>query len=209
MSKSLWLLTLATVAGCGGHHPQQPAPNPFLNVPISVAAFAGQKVVVLPLTLAITDEHLAADTLLGVRSKVLPWSDSLFADALTGRAPEVTWVLPPELRRAARRSAGLAGEPDHYAHAILRDPLLKIVPDPLRGQIRTLVALVDARYVLAPAAEMFSADSAGVKVELNLVIADARTGMIGWRSLATASAATPAQAFRAAMAKVLPVQGVQ
>ncbi|HET7042992.1 MAG TPA: hypothetical protein VFI13_13320, partial [Gemmatimonadales bacterium] len=123
--------------------------------------------------------------------------------------PEVTWVGPAELRRIARRSAGLAGDPDHFGHAVLRDPLLKFVPDPLRSQLRTLVALTEARYALAPAMATFARDSAGIKVELSLVIADARTGMVVWRSVATADGATPPAAFRAAMARVLPVEGVQ
>ena len=210
MHKSLSLLILAMVAGCGGNRaPAKPAPNPFLNVPMVTAALAGQKVAVLPLTLALADDQLAADPLLGARAKVLPWCDSLINEALTGRAPEVTWVGPAELRREAARSAGLAGDPDHFGHAILRDPLIKIVPDPLRSQLRTLVALTDARFVLAPAMVTFTHDSAGVKAELTLVLADARTGLVGWRSIAVGEAASPASAFRAAMARVLPVQGVQ
>jgi len=209
--KSLSLIILAAAAGCGGNHAghaQQPVPDPFLNIPMVTPALAGQQVAVLPLTLAVTDAALSADTLLGVRAKVLAWSDSLLEEALTGRAPEVTWVGPVELRRVARRAAGLATDPDHLGHAILRSPLIKVVPDPLRSQIRTLVALTDARYVLAPAAEAFWKDSAGVKVELHLVLLDARTGLVGWRSIATGSGPTPALAFRAAMAHVLPLEGM-
>lgn len=210
MHKSLSLLVLAAAVGCGGNRaPGRPAPDPFLNLPLATAALAGQKVAVLPLTQAIPDDQLAGDTLLGVRAKVLSWSDSLLNDALTTRAPEVTWVGPAALRRAANRSAGLSGDPDHFGHAVLRDPLIKVVPDPLRSQIRTLVALTDARYAVAPAMASFAHDSAGVKVQLVLVLIDARTGLVAWRSNATAAAATPAQAFRAAMAHVLPVQGVQ
>jgi len=86
---------------------------------------------------------------------------------------------------------------------------MRVVPDPLRSQIRTLVALTDARYALAPAIETFTRDSAGIHVLFTLVLVDARTGVAGWRSNATGVGATPAQAFRDAMAHVLPVQGVQ
>ena len=210
MHKSLSLLILAAAVGCGGNRaPARPAPDPYINLPMVTPALAGQKVAVLPLTLAVPDDQLATDTLLGVRAKVLAWSDSLLNEALTSRAPEVTWVGPVELRREARRSAGLAGDPDHYAHAMLRDPLLRVVPDPLRSQVRTLVALTDARYALAPAIITFARDTAGVKVAFTVVLIDARTGVVGWRSVATAAAPTPAQAFRAAMAHLLPVQGVQ
>ena len=211
--KSLSLLLLAAAAGCGGGHPQQqvpPKPSPFLNRPIVASALAGQKVALLPLTLAVPDAVLAGDTLLGVRSKVLPWADSLTFTALTNRAPEVQWVGPEELRKAARRSAGLATDPDHMGHAILRDPLFKVVPDPLRSQIRTLVALIDARFALVPASAVFLKETDGsVKVEICFVLVDARTGTPGWRSIATGFGATPAIAYRAALAAILPVEGVQ
>lgn len=210
MRNSLSLLLLAAVAGCAANATgtsRQPKPNPYLNRPMVTPALAGQKVAVLPLTLAVPDADLAGDTLLGVRAKVLAWSDSLLNEALTGRAPEVTWVGPAQLRREAARSGGLAGDPDHFGHAILRDTVIKVVPDPLRSQLRTLVALADSRFVLAPASEYFRHDSAGVQVELTLVLVDARTGAAGWRSVALASGATPAQAFRAAMARLLPLPG--
>ena len=34
------------------------------------------------------------------------WADSLIGEAFAGRAPEVHWVLPPELRKVARRAPG-------------------------------------------------------------------------------------------------------
>jgi hypothetical protein len=177
---------------------------------MATSALAGQKVVILPLTLAVPDIALAGDTLLGVRAKVLPWADSLILESFSGRSPEVFWVGPAELRRAARRAIGFATDPDHMGHAVLRDPDFKVVPDPLRSQIRTLVALVDARYVLVPASAVFLRDTAGnVKVELALVVVDARTGLPMWRSLATASAPTATIALRTALAAVLPLRGVQ
>jgi hypothetical protein len=211
--KSLSLLLLAGAAGCGGGHSQQPVqpkPSPFLNRPMVAAALAGQKVAVLPLTLAVPDAALSSDTLLGVRTKVLPWADSLILNALTNRAPEVEWVGPEALRKVARRSIGFATDPDRMGHAILRDPLFKVVPDPLRSQIRTLVALIDARYALVPASAVFLKEVDGsVKVEICFVLVDARTGTPGWRSIATGSGPNATQAYHAALAAVLPVEGVQ
>lgn len=210
MHKSLSLLILAAVVGCGGSQaPEPPKPSPLLNIPMATPALAGQRVAVLPLTLAIPDLALANDSLLGARARVLPWADSLIADALLGRAPEVTWVEPAALRRAARRGTGFATDPDRMGHAILRDPQFKVVPDPLRSQIRNLVALVDARYALVPASLVFLKEPEGVvKAELSLVIVDARTGMPGWRSLATGTGVDATQALRAALAHILPVRGL-
>lgn len=212
MRKSLSLLVLAAVVGCGGggsQTPEPPKPSPLLNIPMATPVLAGQRVAVLPLTLAVPDLALANDTLLGSRARLLPWADSLINEALTGRAPEVTWVGPAELRRAARRAVGFATDPDHMGHAILRDPLFKVVPDPLRSQIRTLVALVDARYALVPASLVFLKEPAGIKAELNLVIVDARTGAPGWRSVAAGSGDDATMALRVALANILPIRGVQ
>lgn len=213
MRNSLSLLMLTAIVGCGGggtQQPEPPKPSPFLNVPLATPALAGQKVALLPLTLAVPDLALAVDTLLGSRAKVLPWADSMIGDALAGRAPEVNWVSPYDLRRAARRATGLATDPDHMGHAILRDPLLKVVPDPLRSQLRTLVALVDARYALVPASAVFLKEADGkIRLELSLALVDARTGVIGWRSVAVATAPNATMALRAALAAVLPVAGVQ
>ena len=210
---SLSLLALALVTGCGGKQqetPKQPEPSPYLNRPLATPALAGQKVAVLPLTLAVPDAALSDDSLIGRRTRVLAWADSLLGEALQARAPEVTWVLPPELRRAARRASGIAPEPDRMGHAILRDPSFKIVPDPLRSQLRTLTALVDARYVLVPATAVFLKEPDGrVKIEMMLVLVDSRTGDPGWHSIASATDSTPARAYRAALAHVIRVEGVQ
>ena len=212
MRKSLSLLVLAAVVGCGGggsQTPEPPKPSPLLNVPMATPVLAGQRVAVLPLTLAVPDLALAGDTLLGSRARVLPWADSLIGEALAGRAPEVTWVSPAELRRAARRASGLATDPDRMGHAMLRDPVFKVVPDPLRSQIRTLVALIDARYALVPASLVFLKEPAGIKAELNLVLVDARTGSPAWRSVAVGGGSDATLALRSALANILPIRGVQ
>jgi hypothetical protein len=133
----------------------------------------------------------------------------LILEAATGRAPEVTWLGPAALRQIARRSTGLGTDPDRMGHAVLRDQGLKVVPDPLRSQIRTLTALADARFALVPAAAVFLPDPAGVKLELHLVLVDTRTGAPVWRSIASAPGANPSEAFRRAMARIFLVQGVQ
>src|SRR5205807_4831056 len=73
------------------------------------------------------------------------------------RTPEVSWVLPDALRRAARRAPGIAPDPDQMGSAVLRAPDVEIVPDPLRSELRTLVALGGngGRYALVPAALVY------------------------------------------------------
>ena len=182
----------------------QAAPQP----PVPIHSLGGQDVAVLPITLVAIDPALDSDTLFaGYRNHraTLSWADSAIGRALTERAPEVKWVLPPRLRKLARRAAGLVDDPDAMGQAMLRSPKLKEIPDQLRASLRNLTALVNGRIVFVPAALGFGKDPDGqVHAELSLVAADARSGRILWRSVPTATGATPAAALASALAAVLP-----
>lgn len=183
---------------------QTPAP-----LPVPAQGLAGQQVGVLPLTLVATDPALQSDTLFAGfhdRRATLSWADSLIGDALTGRAPEVKWVLPPELRKIARRAPGIVDDPDHMGQAVLRSPKIKDVPDPLRASLRNLMAVVGGRVAFVPAALGFSRDADGsIRAELPLVAADVRSGKVLWRSIAVGSGPTPAAALASALDAVLPI----
>lgn len=177
-------------------------------LPLSTTALAGQKVSVLPLTMLVTDPSLDADSsvaaLLALPAR-LRWADSLIGAACTERAPEVSWVLAPALRKAARRGAGFVPDPDQMGQSVMRSPAVKRIPDPLRSNLRTLVALAGGRNVLIPAALGFSRDSTGeLRANLSLAFGDARTGAVLWHSLATGTGTTPASALRSALATVFP-----
>jgi hypothetical protein len=180
------------------------------TLPVPSEALAGQEVAVMPLTLVATDPAFLADTAFSRyrdRRTTLSWADSVIGEALVGRAPEVRWVLPPELRKVARRSPGIVNDPDQMGQALLRSPKLRTVPDPLRSSLRNLMAVVGGRVAMVPAALGFSPDSTRqVRAELSLVAADTRTGKVLWRSLALGSGATPDAALAAALNAVLPLQ---
>jgi hypothetical protein len=180
------------------------------TLPVPSEALAGQEVAVMPLTLVATDPAFIADTAFSRyrdRRTTLSWADSVIGEALVGRAPEVRWVLPPELRKVARRSPGIVNDPDQMGQALLRSPKLRNVPDPLRSSLRNLMAVVGGRVAMVPAALGFSPDSTRrVRAELSLVAADTRTGKVLWRSLALGSGATPDAALAAALNAVLPLQ---
>ena len=167
-------------------------------------ALAGQRVAVLPLAHIVRDTALT-DTLVRLpRETVLTWADSLLAESLAERAPEVEWVFPDELRKSARKAAGMIPEPDKMGQAVMRSPL-KSVPDPLRGNLRTLMGIVGGRYAFIPASVRFAPDSVGVQATIEAVLADSRTGQVGWRtSNAIGRGATPAAALTAAVAAFLP-----
>ena len=136
----------------------------------------------------------------------LSWADSVIGDAFVARAPEVKWVLPPALRKIARRAPGIVDDPDQMGQALLRARKMRDVPDPLRASLRKLTAVVGGRMVMVPASLGFIREPDGaVRAELSLVAADTRSGKVVWRSVALGSGPTPAAALTAALEAVLPL----
>jgi hypothetical protein len=204
---ALALLTLA----CGGK-PANPGPEPGKEQrepvrPLITTSFAGQSLAVTPLTLVVADEAMAGVPPLDSRPVALAWADSLVAAALQGRSPDVKWVLPAELRKLARRAPTVAPDPDRMGQSILRGSKVEDVPDPLRNNLRSMMALVGGRFALVPAALVFlrEPNDGPVLAELSLALVDTRTGKVVWRSLAWGIGATPERALVAALDTVLPV----
>jgi hypothetical protein len=192
--------------------PRLSAQRAPLALPVPTEALAGQNVALVPLTLVAADPGLQSDSLFAKyhdRRATLLWADSLIGDAFTGRAPEVRWVLPPALRKIARRSPGIVSDPDQMGQAVLRVPTIRTVPDPLRASLRNLMALVGGRIAMVPAALGFVRDTSGrVRAELSLVAADTRSGRVLWRSVAVGNGTDPDRALQAALVGVLPVTGL-
>jgi hypothetical protein len=180
-------------------------------LPVPTQGLAGQQVAVLPLTLLAVEPPAASDDSLLApyrdRRPGLLRADSIIGEALVGRGPEVRWVLPPALRKIARRAPGIVDDPDQMGQALLRSPKVRDVPDPLRASLRNLVAVAGGRVAMVPAALGLTREPAGgVRAELSLVAADTRSGKVVWRSIATGAGATPDAALTAALDAVLPLQ---
>ena len=208
-----WCLGLLALVACSAQAQEQSKPiEPLPAVPIlPTSRLAGQTIAVLPITLVVADPVLESDTLYQPyreRRAGLLRADSLVGRGIQARGPEVNWVLPPQLRKIARRAAGFVEDPDQMGQAVLRSPNLTKVPDPLRSSLRGLVAMVDGRLALVPASVGFGPEPNGqVRADLSLVLADGRNGRILWRSVAYGRGANPDQALNAAVAAVLPVSG--
>jgi hypothetical protein len=173
----------------------------------------GQTVAILPITLVVADPALQSDSLYAAytdRRAALARADSLVSEGIAARSPEVNWVPPRELRKIARRSAGYLVDPDQMGQAVLRGPKIQVIPDPLRSSLRSLMAVAGGRLALVPAAVGFGPEPDGrIRADLSLVLADARTGKVIWRSLAYGRGKSPDEALNAALAAVLPVDGGQ
>ena len=192
----------------------QRQPEPLAPVPVfSTGAVAGKTVGVLPLTLVVADPALQSDTAYTEyrdRRLALSRADSLIGEALRGRGPEVTWILPAELRKMARRSGGFGPDPDQMGQAILRSSKLVNIPDPLRSSMRNLLAIADTRLAFVPASLSFSPETNGqLRADLSVVLADTRSGKVLWRSLALGRGKSPDEALNTALASLLPFSGGQ
>jgi len=202
-------LLAATLVGCAvTHAPASAQDPPQTQTGLFSGALAGQSVAALPLTHLIRDTLVQDPAVLRERPAVLAWADSLIGDALLVGAPEVNWVLTPELRRLARRSAGMVPEPERMGQAVMRAPDLTTVPDPLRSSLRTMVAIAGGRHAFIAASLALALDEEGaVRATLTAVVADARLGRVVWRSDGIGSGATVGAAIRAAVASFFPTQG--
>jgi hypothetical protein len=207
--RALTLGALLLATGCGGRgNAQDPVPEkpPVPARALVTTPLAGQKISVLPLTMIITDEALSTDPTLVSRSASLHWADSLLGEALTRRVPDVSWVLPPELRRIAHRAPSMEIDPDRMGQSVMAAPKVNALPDPLRTYTRSLVALAGGRLILIPAVYNFSRTPEGtVKVEVSVVMADVRSGQVVFRSLIPATGESPAAALNAAYRVMLPL----
>jgi hypothetical protein len=206
------LIAALAALGCGGGGGAKSGPEPEKEpvlpppIPLVTTPFAGQSIAVTPLTLIVAADTIGGIAPLNDRTLALAWADSIIGEAINSRGPDVKWVLPAELRKVARRAPTVAPDPDKMGQAALREPELEEVPDPFRSYIRNLVALINGRYALVPAALSFTPRPDGrIRAELALAIADTRSNKVPWQTVAWADGKTPALALSAAMATVLPL----
>ena len=170
-------------------------------------SLAGQNIPVMPFTMVVRDSVVADSVLLLARPAVMAWADSILADALTLRAPEINWLYGAELARVARRGAGMIPEPAKMGQAILRSENMKTVPDPTRSNFRILSGLANARYIFVPASVRFHRDSTGAVVAiLSAALTDTRSGAIMWRANAIGHGPGAAAALHATVDYFLPEQ---
>jgi hypothetical protein len=191
-------------AACGPKPPPQNA-APVPASPLPTAGIAGQEVSVYPLTLLSAAADLQWEVQLTPHRAALARADSIIAALLTERSPEVLWILPPALRHAAAQAPGMLADPDRIGTALLRGPKVEVIPDPLRSQMRQLNAIAGGRYAFVPASLIYvpTPDGRG-RAELTVVLADVRTGVVGWRTVANAEGAAPWSALIAAVKTLTP-----
>jgi len=196
------LAVLALLAlGAAPLQGQKDGVSALLTVPL-----AGQVVPVMPFTL-VAGDGLPEGTLPADRAARALWADSLLAEVLLDRAPEINWMLPDTLRRIARRNTPMVGDPDRMGTSILRGSKIKKIPDPLRSSLRSLAAVAGGRIVFVPASLTFTMTESGqIRALLTAVMADVRSNSIVWRTAAPGVGDTATEALRIALSTILPLE---
>jgi hypothetical protein len=201
--KHLVCAFVALATACGGTHAATPVPQP--TSPLPVEGLAGRDIGVMPLTLVAADDSLHWTAMVSDRVAQLALADSVIEALLKARAPEVHWVSSTTLRREARRAPGIVSDPGQMGTALLRAPNIVNVPDPLRSEMRALGAIAGGRFLLVPAALLYTkGTTTPATAELSIVLVDIRLGEVQWRSLARGDGDDPWSALTAAMKHLTP-----
>lgn len=148
-----------------------------------LAGLAGQHIVVLPV------HYLRADTI-GAAARIddprgtLAALDSAIERALGERGFRTSWSYPPALARSARRNAGYVSDPYSLAAERLRFGVRMSddrLAEPLASQLRSIIAVTDARYALFPVELRFERGPDGkVRPVLHVALLDARGSSVRW-----------------------------
>ena len=202
LSAASLVLVTFVASGCARAQSAAKPPKPLAAPGLLLAPLAGQPIPVLPITYIVADSGVPG--LPTTRLAQLAWADSVLGEALQAHGPEATWIFPAELRRVAKRGAGVVADPDRMTQAVMRFTNVKKVPDPLLSNLRGLIAMTGSRVVMLPAMYRITKTPEGVSVEATLVLVDARSGEIPWRSSPVATGATAGAALAAAIARILP-----
>ena len=173
------MLLLATLA-CGGGKPASTTPTPESH---PLAGMAGQNIIVVPVQ-ALRVPAEVGWTAMPASRPTLAHLDSVFADTLTERVGNRGWVYADAVVKAAANNPTYATDPHGFAVNPLRAATLKVddrLPEPLASQLRTMIALHDARLVLIPTDVTVERTTDGLgRPVVRLVLVDPRTSLVRW-----------------------------
>jgi hypothetical protein len=152
--------------------------------PRPLAPLVSQRLAVLPVQRLRAGDSLGwGATLPDVRSYLASVDDEI-AYALKERDVGTGWAPAAQMVRSAQANAAYATDP----HALAVDALLSgrrqsdaPLAEPLASQLRTLVALADARFALLPVELRFEPATQGTaRAVLRMAIVDARLAQLRW-----------------------------
>lgn len=174
-----------------------------------LSAFTGRAVAVLPLQMVSEQPSVSSS-----RSDLA----AAFREAVDyeirfafGESPPSRWIFAPAIVASSRRNIGVTADPTKLSV----DGLTEKLPEPgenisesLRTQVRQVIALTDARYVLIPVSVRFyeQQQNGTRRATMRVVLVDARLAEVRWaEDLTTEPAPELNRAAAAALANRLAV----
>ena len=149
-----------------------------------LAALATQPVALAPAQYVRGGDSTGWAARIGPPPAFLRALDSAIAGELSSRGIARTWVTAEALGRSARRNPAFTSDPYALSAESLRHGVRRTnarLGEPLASQMRSLVALTEARHALIPVEVRFEAVPNGVaRVILRMVLVDARLAEIQW-----------------------------
>ncbi|MBM3907055.1 MAG: hypothetical protein FJ363_03140 [Gemmatimonadetes bacterium] len=167
MQRQLFLLTFAVSPLLAQ---QQAAPPAAPAAPL--AQYTSVRVAVAPVQFFRADSGTVSLPAMAVRAAF----DSLVAVQLEEHGLLGTWATPAEVVRTARRNAMYTSDPHNLGAFPVRNGVAKdgVIADPLAGNLRRLVALHDARYVLLPVELRVLRGAVETQATVRVIFVDAR-----------------------------------
>jgi hypothetical protein len=180
-------LGASSVAAQGVGSPRRDAQAATSAAPAHVVRplerLAAEHILVLPVQYLVFGDSLGWGPAMASPRAYLSTLDDEIAFALRERGLDGRWTLAPSIVESAQRNAGFSADP----HAIEARPLrpgAKLdewqLPEPLASQLRSLIALTDARYVLFPVELRTTSAGASGRAVLHVVVVDARRSQVQW-----------------------------
>jgi hypothetical protein len=171
------------VLGCrGAPPPDSPAEGEQPRGRV-LAQLATQPVALLPTQYLRSGDSTGWSAQLGPSRDLLESLDRAIEAELMARGTARLWVMPQSLARSFRRNPGFTVDPYALSAESLRHGVRRANPrlgEPLASQMRSLVALTDARLALIPVELRFEPSPSGGQAILRLVLVDARVAEIQW-----------------------------
>ena len=182
VASAVVIAVLAT--GCRRSKPEVTPAQQATQQAASLAGLTTQTLVIAPV------QRLRISTEVGWSGPssrtLLAQLDSALAAELKARDIGRNWVLATALVQSAARNPTYAADPKNLGVEPLRAALPTVgsrLPEPLATQVRTMVALHEARIVLLPVELRVDRVEGGAdRALLRLVLADARTTEVRWAS---------------------------
>ncbi|MBK8248495.1 MAG: hypothetical protein IPK85_13965 [Gemmatimonadetes bacterium] len=176
------LVLASALLACGGGGPA-PSNTPVPSVPTAVpgvlARFAGQSLMVLPVTLHPVADTMGWRTSAGGDAKLRTLTDSLLEHGFRERGL-TTWIYAAQVARTARRNPTYLVDPSTLRPALavraaMRTPDRNL-SEPLASQLRALAGTSGVRYTMLPTDLELRLDG----TRLTVAVVDVRLAQVAW-----------------------------